>query len=54
MPIAWDELDDPALRPDGFPLRTAIDRVLERGDLFRPVLGGRTCRRYLSRGEGGA
>ena len=39
MPISWDELDDPALRPDGFGLRAAIDRVRERGDLFRPVLG---------------
>ncbi|HET9945328.1 MAG TPA: DNA polymerase ligase N-terminal domain-containing protein [Actinomycetes bacterium] len=39
MPISWDEFDDPALRPDGFPLRTAIERVVERGDLFRPVLG---------------
>ena len=39
MPISWDELDDPALRPDGFPLRTAIDRLTQRGDLFRPVLG---------------
>jgi bifunctional non-homologous end joining protein LigD len=39
MPISWDELDDPALRSDGFPLRTAVDRVLERGDLFRAVLG---------------
>jgi bifunctional non-homologous end joining protein LigD len=38
MPISWDELDDPALRSDGFPLRTAVDRVLERGDLFRSVL----------------
>jgi len=39
MPISWDELDDPALRPDGFGLRTVIDRVREHGDLFRPVLG---------------
>ena len=39
MPISWDELDDPALRPDGFGLRAAIDRVREHGDLFRPVLG---------------
>ena len=37
-PIAWDELDDPALRPDGFTIRTELDRVAERGDLFRPVL----------------
>jgi len=37
-PIAWEELDDPALRPDGFTIRTVLDRVAERGDLFRPVL----------------
>jgi bifunctional non-homologous end joining protein LigD len=38
-PIAWEELDDPGLRPDGFTIRTVADRVAERGDLFRPVLG---------------
>ena len=38
-PIAWDELDDPDLRPDGFTIRTVLDRVAEHGDLFRPVLG---------------
>ena len=38
-PIAWDELDDPALRPDGFTIRTELGRVAERGDLFRAVLG---------------
>jgi bifunctional non-homologous end joining protein LigD len=38
MPIGWDELDDPALRPDGFTLRSAPDRLRERGDLFAPVL----------------
>jgi bifunctional non-homologous end joining protein LigD len=37
-PIEWDELDDPALRPDGFTLRTVLDRVAERGDPFRTVL----------------
>jgi bifunctional non-homologous end joining protein LigD len=38
-PIAWDELDDPSLRPDGFTIRTIGDRIAERGDLFKPVLG---------------
>ena len=38
-PIDWDELDDPALRPDGFTIRTVLERVTEKGDLFRPVLG---------------
>jgi bifunctional non-homologous end joining protein LigD len=38
-PIEWDELDDPALRPDGFTIRTMLGRVADKGDLFRPVLG---------------
>jgi bifunctional non-homologous end joining protein LigD len=38
-PIEWDELDDPSLRPDGFALRTVLDRVAERGDPFRSLLG---------------
>jgi bifunctional non-homologous end joining protein LigD len=38
-PIEWDELDDPALRPDAFTIRTVPERVAEKGDLFRPVLG---------------
>jgi bifunctional non-homologous end joining protein LigD len=38
-PIAWGELDDPALAPDGFTIRSVIDRVGEHGDLFRTVLG---------------
>ncbi|HWB38347.1 MAG TPA: DNA polymerase ligase N-terminal domain-containing protein [Rugosimonospora sp.] len=37
-PIDWAELDDPALRPDGFTIRTVLDRVAERGDLFQEVL----------------
>jgi bifunctional non-homologous end joining protein LigD len=37
-PISWDELDDPALRPDGFTIRTVLDRLRERGDLFRGAL----------------
>ncbi|MCA2214216.1 non-homologous end-joining DNA ligase LigD [Jidongwangia harbinensis] len=37
-PIDWDELDDPALRPDGFTIRTVVSRLAERGDLFRDVL----------------
>ncbi len=38
VPIGWDELDDPALRPDGFTIRTVFDRLAERGDPFRAVL----------------
>jgi bifunctional non-homologous end joining protein LigD len=37
-PIEWDELDDPSLRPDGFTIRTVLDRITEKGDLFRDVL----------------
>jgi bifunctional non-homologous end joining protein LigD len=38
VPIEWDELEDPALRPDGFTVRTVLDRLAERGDPFRPLL----------------
>jgi bifunctional non-homologous end joining protein LigD len=37
-PIDWDELDDPALRPDGFTVRSMPRRLAEKGDLFRDVL----------------
>lgn len=37
-PIAWDELDEPWLRPDAFTIRTILDRLAERGDPFREVL----------------
>jgi bifunctional non-homologous end joining protein LigD len=37
-PITWDELDDPDLRPDGFTIRTVLDRLEQRGDLFRGAL----------------
>ena len=37
-PITWDELDDPELRPDRWTVRTVLDRLDERGDLFRGVL----------------
>lgn len=37
-PIDWDELDDPALTPDGFTIRTMPQRLAEQGDLFRAVL----------------
>jgi bifunctional non-homologous end joining protein LigD len=38
-PIDWDELDDPSLRPDGITIRTVFDRLAQRGDPFRTVLG---------------
>ena len=37
-PIDWAELDDPDLRPDGITIRDMLDRLAERGDLFRTVL----------------
>jgi bifunctional non-homologous end joining protein LigD len=37
-PIEWDELDDPALRPDGFTIRSILDRIESRGDPFRGAL----------------
>ncbi|MHB1533352.1 MAG: DNA polymerase domain-containing protein [Acidimicrobiales bacterium] len=37
-PIEWEELEDPALSPDGFTIRTVLARITERGDLFRGVL----------------
>jgi bifunctional non-homologous end joining protein LigD len=39
VPIAWDELDDPELRPDRWTIRTVLDRLAERGDPFRVLLG---------------
>src|SRR5690242_6032551 len=38
-PIEWDELDGRSLPPDRWTIRTILDRVEERGDLFRAVLG---------------
>jgi bifunctional non-homologous end joining protein LigD len=38
MPIAWEELDDTTLRPDGWTIRNAEQRVRQVGDLFRGVL----------------
>ena len=37
-PIDWDELDDPELSAQRWDLRTMLDRVAERGDLFAGVL----------------
>jgi len=38
-PIAWEELDDPDLRPDRWTLLTILDRIVARGDLFEASLG---------------
>lgn len=39
VPIAWSELDDPDLRPDRWTIRTVLERLAERGDPFRALLG---------------
>jgi bifunctional non-homologous end joining protein LigD len=38
-PISWDELDDPALRPNGWSIRSILPRLAVRGDLFAPSIG---------------
>jgi bifunctional non-homologous end joining protein LigD len=38
MPIAWDELDDPELRPDGCTIRDLPARLAAHGDPFASVL----------------
>ena len=37
-PIAWEELDDPDLRPGRWTIHTIAARIGERGDLFAPSL----------------
>ncbi|WP_167004456.1 DNA polymerase ligase N-terminal domain-containing protein [Mumia sp. ZJ430] len=39
VPLGWDELDDPDLRPGGWTIRTVLDRLEEKGDPFRVLLG---------------
>jgi bifunctional non-homologous end joining protein LigD len=38
VPIEWDELDDPSLRPDQWTIRTVLDRIEDVGDLMAPML----------------
>jgi len=38
VPIRWEELDDPALEPDRWTVRTLPERLAEVGDLFAPAL----------------
>ena len=38
VPIEWDELDDPELRPDRWTIRDIAGRIGERGDPFASVL----------------
>jgi bifunctional non-homologous end joining protein LigD len=39
VPLEWDELEDPDLRPDRWTIRTVFDRLAEKGDPFRALLG---------------
>jgi bifunctional non-homologous end joining protein LigD len=39
VPLRWDELDDVGLRPDGWTVRTALDRLASHGDPFADLLG---------------
>jgi bifunctional non-homologous end joining protein LigD len=39
VPLSWDELDDPDLRPDRWTVRTVLERLDTRGDPFRVLLG---------------
>ncbi len=39
VPITWDELDDPDLRPDRWTVRTVLERLATKGDPFRALLG---------------
>jgi bifunctional non-homologous end joining protein LigD len=38
VPIGWEELDDPLLRPDRWTVSTLADRIAALGDLFSVVL----------------
>lgn len=37
MPLRWEELDDPRLRPDGWTITTARDRVRDEGDPWKGI-----------------
>ncbi|HEX2132275.1 MAG TPA: hypothetical protein VHH15_12005 [Actinophytocola sp.] len=39
VPITWDELDDPDLRPDRWTIRTVLDRVCTVGDPLAELIG---------------
>lgn len=39
VPITWDELDDPDLRPDRWTIRTVGERLGQAGDPLRPLIG---------------
>ena len=37
MPIEWDELSDPKLRPDRWTIRTAGKRLADQGDAWAKI-----------------
>ncbi|MEX2659716.1 MAG: non-homologous end-joining DNA ligase [Acidimicrobiales bacterium] len=39
VPIRWDELDDPELRPDRWTIRTVLGRLADAGDPLAPLVG---------------
>ena len=39
MPVRWDELDDPRLRPDRWTILDGAERIRSEGDLFAEALG---------------
>lgn len=39
VPITWEELDDPGLRPDRWTIRTVADRLAEAGDPLAALIG---------------
>jgi bifunctional non-homologous end joining protein LigD len=38
MPLEWKELKK-GLKPTDFNIHNALDRIKDKGDLFKPVLG---------------
>ncbi|MDQ4132047.1 MAG: non-homologous end-joining DNA ligase [Actinomycetota bacterium] len=39
VPISWDELNDPELRPDRWTVRTVLERLAAAGDPLAPLVG---------------
>jgi bifunctional non-homologous end joining protein LigD len=39
VPIAWSELEDPELRPDGWTIRSVMDRLAHSGDPLAELIG---------------
>jgi bifunctional non-homologous end joining protein LigD len=39
VPITWDELDDPRLRPDRWTIENIAERLRRSGDPLAPLVG---------------